>query len=196
MKIYILGGFLGSGKTTLLMKMADMFINKGKKVSILVNEAGDIGVDGATINSQGYNAVELPNGCICCSMVGTMHESLMKIKSEIAPDILIIEPTGIAFPGKVREAIELIDYGEEFIQIIGIFDGPRFKLFVEKKKDFYKKQLMDSDILVMNKMDLTPDDVKEEAIQWMNKEIPGIEVIPVVATTGENLDKVFSELRA
>ena len=195
MKIYILGGFLGSGKTTLLMKMADMFINKGKKVSILVNEAGDIGVDGAKINSQGYNAVELPNGCICCSMVGTMHESLMKIKSEIAPDILIIEPTGIAFPGKVREAIELIDYGEEFIQIIGIFDGPRFKLFVEKKKDFYKKQLMDSDILVMNKMDLTPDDVKEEAIQWMNKEIPGIEVIPVVATTGENLDKVFSELR-
>ena len=195
MKIYILGGFLGSGKTTLLMKMADMFINKGKKVSILVNEAGDIGVDGATINSQGYNAVELPNGCICCSMVGTMHESLMKIKSEIAPDILIIEPTGIAFPGKVREAIELIDYGEEFIQIIGIFDGPRFKLFVEKKKDFYKKQLMDSDILVMNKMDLTPDDVKEEAIQWMNKEIPGIEVIPVVATTGENLEKVFSELR-
>ena len=195
MKIYILGGFLGSGKTTLLMKMADIFINKGKKVSILVNEAGDIGVDGATINSQGYNAVELPNGCICCSMVGTMHESLMKIKSEIAPDILIIEPTGIAFPGKVREAIELIDYGEEFIQIIGIFDGPRFKLFVEKKKDFYKKQLMDSDILVMNKMDLTPDDVKEEAIQWMNKEIPGIEVIPVVATTGENLDKVFSELR-
>ena len=195
MKIYILGGFLGSGKTTLLMKMADMFINKGKKVSILVNEAGDIGVDGATINSQGYNAVELPNGCICCSMVGTMHESLMKIKSEIAPDILIIEPTGIAFPGKVREAIEMIDYGEEFIQIIGIFDGPRFKLFVEKKKDFYKKQLMDSDILVMNKMDLTPDDVKEEAIQWMNKEIPGIEVIPVVATTGDNLDKVFSELR-
>ena len=195
MKIYILGGFLGSRKTTLLMKMADMFINKGKKVSILVNEAGDIGVDGATINSQGYNAVELPNGCICCSMVGTMHESLMKIKSEISPDILIIEPTGIAFPGKVREAIELIDYGEEFIQIIGIFDGPRFKLFVEKKKDFYKKQLVDSDILVMNKMDLTPDDVKEEAIQWMNKEIPGIEVIPVVATTGENLDKVFSELR-
>ncbi len=195
MKIYILGGFLGSGKTTLLMKMADMFINKGKKVSILVNEAGDIGVDGATINSQGYNAVELPNGCICCSMVGTLHESLMKIKNEIAPDILIIEPTGIAFSGKVKEAIEIIGYGEEFIQIIGIFDGPRFRLFVEKKKDFYKKQLMDSDILVMNKMDLTPDDVKKEAIEWMNREIPGVDVIPVVATTGENLDKVFSELR-
>ena len=195
MKIYILGGFLGSGKTTLLMKMADMFIERGMKVSILVNEAGDIGVDGATINSQGYNAVELPNGCICCSMIGTMHESLMDIKKNIAPDVLIIEPTGIAFSGKVREAIEVIDYGEEFIQIIGIFDGPRFRLFVEKKKDFYKKQLMDSDILVMNKMDLTPDDVKKEAIEWMNREIPGVEVIPVVATTGENLDKVFSELR-
>jgi G3E family GTPase len=195
MKIYILGGFLGSGKTTILMKMADMFISKGKKVSILVNEAGDIGVDGATINSQGYNAVELPNGCICCSLVGTMHESLMMIKKEIAPDVLIIEPTGIAFPGKVREAIELINYGEEFTQIIGIFDGPRFRLFMDKKKDFYRKQLIDSEILVMNKMDLTPEDVKKEAVEWMNREIPGVKVIPVVATTGENLDKVFAELK-
>ncbi len=195
MKIYILGGFLGSGKTTILMKMADMFISKGKKVSILVNEAGNIGVDGATINSQGYNAVELPNGCICCSLVGTMHESLMRIKAEIAPDVLIIEPTGIAFPGKVREAIDLIDYGEEFTQIIGIFDGPRFKLFIEKKADFYRKQLVDSEILIMNKMDLTSDDIKKEAIGWMNREVPGVEVIPVVATTGENLDKVFARLK-
>ena len=52
MKIYILGGFLGSGKTTLLMKMADKLIEKGNKVSILVNEAGSIGVDGTTMKIQ------------------------------------------------------------------------------------------------------------------------------------------------
>ena len=119
----------------------------------------------------------------------------MMIKKEIAPDVLIIEPTGIAFPGKVREAIELINYGEESTQIIGIFDGPRFRLFMDKKKDFYRKQLIDSEILVMNKMDLTPEDVKKEAVEWMNKEIPGVKVIPVVATTGENLDKLFAELK-
>ncbi len=195
MKIYILGGFLGSGKTTFLMKIADHFLDKGLKVSLLVNEAGTIGVDGATLKSEGYTATELPNGCICCSMAGSMQESLMNIKNDYDPDILIIEPTGIAFSGKVKEAIEIINYQCEFIRIIGIFDGPRFRLFSEKKKDFYLKQLIDSDVLVMNKMDLTPDDVKEQATEWMNANIPNVKVIPVTATTGEGIDEVFRELK-
>ena len=161
----------------------------------MVNEAGSIGVDGATLKSGGYTATELPNGCICCSMAGSMQESLVNIRNEYDPDVLLIEPTGIAFSGKVKEAIELIHYRCEFIQIIGIFDGPRFRLFSEKKKDFYVKQLEDSDVLVMNKMDLTPEDVKKEALEWMADEIPKAKVIQVVATTGEGLDEVFGELR-
>lgn len=195
MKIYVIGGFLGSGKTTLMMKIADHFIQKGMKVSLLVNEAGSVGVDGATLKSGGYTATELPNGCICCSMAGSMQESLVNIRNDYNPDVLLIEPTGIAFPGKVREAIELIRYKCEFIQIIGIFDGPRFRLFAEKKREFYAKQLQDSDILVMNKTDLTPDDVKKEALEWMADEVPGVKVVQAVATTGEGLDKMFAELK-
>ena len=194
MKIYILGGFLGSGKTTLLMKMADKLIEKGNKVSILVNEAGSIGVDGKTMKNDGYNSVELPSGCICCSLAGTMQDALINIKKDYNPDVLLIEPTGLAFSGKVKEAIELINYPAEIIRIAGIFDGPRFKLFTVKKKDFYKKQLEDSDVLIMNKMDLTPEPVKKEAVEWMNAELPGIKVYQVVATTGEGLEDVFKEL--
>lgn len=194
MKIYILGGFLGSGKTTLLMKIADTFIEKGNKVSILVNEAGSIGVDGKTMKNDGYNSIELPSGCICCSLAGTMQDALINIKKDYDPDILLIEPTGLAFSGKVKEAIETINYPNEFIRIAGIFDGPRFKLFVKKKTEFYKKQLEDSDVLVLNKMDLTSEEDMKDAIEWMNREIPGRKVIPVVATTGQNLDLVFKEL--
>lgn len=195
MKIYILGGFLGSGKTTLLMKVADWFMDKGEKVSILVNEAGSIGVDGTTMKNDGYNSVELPSGCICCSMVAGLREALVGIKRDYDPDVLLIEPTGLAFSGKVRETIELINYPAEVIQIIGVFDGPRFRLFTARKREFYTKQLQDSDILVMNKMDLTSEEIKKEAIEWMAREVPGVPVIPVVGTTGENLDKVFEELK-
>ena len=194
MKIYILGGFLGSGKTTLLMKMADKLIEKGNKVSILVNEAGSIGVDGTTMKNDGYNSVELPSGCICCSLAGTMQDALVNIKKDYNPDVLLIEPTGLAFSGKVKEAIELINYEAEIIRIVGIFDGPRFKLFTSKKKEFYTKQLEDSDILIMNKMDLTPENVKKEAVEWMAAEIPGRKVYQVVGTTGEGLEPVFKEL--
>ena len=52
MQIHVLGGFLGSGKTTLLMRIANTYIRAGKKVAVLVNEMGDIGVDGATLMSE------------------------------------------------------------------------------------------------------------------------------------------------
>ena len=65
MYVYILGGFLGSGKTSLLMRLANHFSEKGKRVALIVNETGEIGVDGATLKQKGYDAIELPSGCIC-----------------------------------------------------------------------------------------------------------------------------------
>jgi len=53
MYVYILGGFLGSGKTTLLMKLASMYTKRGLKTALLVNESGEIGVDGATLRPRG-----------------------------------------------------------------------------------------------------------------------------------------------
>ena len=52
MYVYILGGFLGSGKTTLLMKIASMYTKRGLKTALLVNESGEIGVDGATLRDR------------------------------------------------------------------------------------------------------------------------------------------------
>ena len=55
MRIIVLGGFLGSGKTTILMKIANTFLAKGRKVAVLVNDVGEIGVDGKTLAAEGYN---------------------------------------------------------------------------------------------------------------------------------------------
>ena len=194
MDIHILGGFLGAGKTTLLMRLIDLFSAKGKKVAIIVNEAGSVGVDGTTIRGKGYNAVELPQGCICCTLVGALQESLVQVVNDYHPDVLIIEPTGLALPGSVRTSVEVIkgrfiEYDK--LDIVGMLDGPRFDIFVEKKKDFYVKQLSGSDIIAINKKDLTSPEKMKEITDWLNSEFPGVKVIPMCATSGEGVKEVF-----
>ena len=197
MDIHILGGFLGAGKTTLLMRLVSMFSDKGKKVAIIVNEAGSVGVDGTTIKGKGYNAVELPQGCICCTLVGALQESLVQVVNDYHPDILIVEPTGLALPGNVKISIEaikgkFIDYDK--MDVVGMLDGPRFDIFVEKKKDFYIKQLKDSDVLAINKKDLITEEKLKEIKVWLKEQFPGTKIVPMVATTGEGVDEVFGVL--
>ncbi|MFA5452271.1 MAG: GTP-binding protein, partial [Candidatus Methanomethylophilaceae archaeon] len=159
MLVYILGGFLGSGKTTLLMKIASMYIGMGKTVTILVNEMGEIGVDGATIKSEGYNAVELPNGCICCSLSGTLQSSVRNIKKDYNPDVMLVEPTGLALPHKVKDLIHTSMIDPEVMEIIGIIDCLRFDLFLEKREAFFKMQIKYSDTILLNKIDaVTPEE--------------------------------------
>ena len=197
MDIHILGGFLGTGKTTLLIKLLSLYKEKGKKVAIIVNEAGSIGVDGTTIKGQGYNAVELPEGCICCTLVGALQESLIQVVKDYTPDILIIEPTGLALPDKVRESVELIK--GKFIEydkmdIVGMLDGPRYDIFLAKKRDFYLKQLSGSDIIAVNKKDLISEEKLKEIMDWAKETFPGVKVVPMCATTGEGVKEVFEVL--
>ena len=194
MDIHILGGFLGTGKTTLLMKLVSMFSEKGKKVSIIVNEAGSIGVDGTTIKGQGYNAVELPQGCICCTLVGALQESLVNVVNDYHPDVLIIEPTGLALPNAVKESIEVIkgkfiEYDK--IDSVAMLDGPRYDIFITKKKDFYIKQLSGSDIIAVNKKDLVSEEKLNSIMEWVKETFPGVKVVPMCAVTGEGVDEVF-----
>ncbi len=194
MDIHILGGFLGTGKTTLLMKLVSMYSEAGKKVAIIVNEAGDVGVDGTTIKGKGYNAIELPQGCICCTLVGALQESVVQIVKDYNPDVLIIEPTGLALPESVKSSIEIIkgkfiDYDK--IDIVAMLDGPRYDIFVTKKKDFYIKQLSGADIIAINKKDLTSPEKMKEIKEWIAEVFPGVKVIPMCAVTGEGVSEVF-----
>lgn len=191
MKIHIIGGFLGSGKTTLIMAMAERYIDRGLKVTILENEAGEIGVDGAVLRNKGLDAVELTNGCICCTLTGTLQSTMRSIERDIDPDILIIEPTGLALPHKVTEMIRgTVD--DEEVSIIGVCDAVRFPLLVEKKEDFIRMQLSKSDILWINKIDSVSGDGVEKVKEWLSSICPKVPVYPLSGKTGEGLEEAFS----
>ena len=186
MIIHIIGGFLGSGKTTLLIEMAKAYISQGKKVVILENESGEIGVDGAILNNNGLNTVELPNGCICCTLTGSLQAAMRYIESDMDPDILIIEPTGLALPHKVVEIIRgTVD--EEGTTIIGICDAMRFPALLTKKEDFIRMQISKSNVIWINKIDAVDMERILEISTWIRNNCPGVPIYMVSGKTGEGI---------
>ncbi len=195
MYVYILGGFLGSGKTTLLMKIASMYSKRGLKTAIVVNESGSVGVDGATLKAEGYDAVELPDGCICCSLSGTLQSALKNIKNDIDPDIIIVEPTGLALPHKVKELVHVAMIDDEDTFIIGVADVQRFDDLIKKKEQFFKMQMSKADFILINKKDLAKPGQIEEVTAWLKKEYSDKPIMAISAKTDENIDKLFEMMR-
>ena len=195
MYVYILGGFLGSGKTSLLMRLATMFSERKAKVAIIVNESGEIGVDGATLKAEGYDAVELPSGCICCTLAGTLQTALKNIKNDIDPDVIIIEPTGLALPHKVKALVHNACIDEDEDIIIGIADIQRFNDLIKKKEEFFTRQMQGSEFILINKSDLAKPGEIENPTKWLNERFPDKEVIPVSVKDGTNLEKVYGMMK-
>ncbi|MBR2394071.1 MAG: GTPase [Candidatus Methanomethylophilaceae archaeon] len=195
MYVYILGGFLGSGKTTLLMKLASMYTKRGLKTALLVNESGEIGVDGATLKAEGYDAIELPDGCICCSLSGTLQSALKNIARDIDPDIIIVEPTGLALPHKVKELVHYAMIDEEATYIIGVADVQRFEDLIKKKEQFFKMQMSGADFVLINKCDLATPEKIEQIKAWVHESFPEKPIQEISAKTGENMDKLYEMMK-
>ena len=191
MDVLIIGGFLGSGKTTMLLRLAKVFTDKSLKTAIIVNESGEVGVDGATIKAEGYSATELPEGCICCTLSGTLQNALRNIKRDIDPDMIIIEPTGLALPHKVKSLVHTAMIDEDNCKIIGLADVERFDMLLEKKEEFYKMQMSGADIVLINKIDIAKPGQVEHIKQWFTTNYPSKPVVPVSAKTGENMDSLY-----
>jgi len=158
----IISGFLGSGKTTFLNAIINE-INT-KKFAIIENEFGEIGIDQDLIIKTEDNLFEMTNGCICCSLSEDFYKILSKLYKRINDfDELLIETTGIADPSSV--ALPFIDpnqYANIFPlkKIICIVDAQ----FIEKQINEFEealKQIIVSDLIIINKTDLVSTDYVE-----------------------------------
>src|SRR6202453_3269821 len=101
--VTIVTGFLGSGKTTLIRHVLEH--NHGRRLALIINEFGDVGVDGAILKSCGIdtcpeeNIVRLANGCVCCTAADDFIpaiEALLALNPR--PEIIVIETSGLALP--------------------------------------------------------------------------------------------------
>ncbi|MCG8235822.1 cobalamin biosynthesis protein CobW [Tenacibaculum finnmarkense] len=204
--ITIVTGFLGVGKTTLVHNMLKNA--NGKRIAVLVNEFGEVDVDGQLIASsecgeQGCNLVQLPNGCICCTVQEEFLPSMLQLlerKEEI--DHIVIETSGLSMPKPLVKAVNwpdlkphiTIDAVITVVDAVGVATGEicdRERVQAQRLADdsldhetpieeLFLDQLVCADLVLVSKRDLV-DDQKFEEIEKLisDKARPNIKIIPV-----------------
>lgn len=182
MKIQILYGFLGAGKITFLK---DLLTRQDSDTAVLVNEFGELGIDGALI-SEGINfkVVELPSGCICCSLKESLVEAIRDIMTDYRPKRLIIEPSGVASPSSIISGLKGSDFWPqlELEPVVGIIDL-LFLKDIDDEQDlgnFFLDQILNSDILLLNKVDLVSPEELEKCRRNIETINPGALLLPTV----------------
>ncbi|WP_191560513.1 CobW family GTP-binding protein [Metabacillus idriensis] len=183
--VYTVSGFLGSGKTTVLVKMAEEFKKRGKQVGIILNELGDENVEKHLFEDQ--KVYELLNGCICCTIQDDLVTTLKGFLSGEQADVLLIEGTGVANPLEIKDVLLSPALIEEFelISMIGIVDASHYleyqSMFSSSKeiRSLLKEQIISSDFIILNKIDIVNEKEKEKVKHKIEKVISSeIEIFP------------------
>lgn len=166
-KTNLVTGFLGSGKTTSILHL---LANKdpAEKWAILVNEFGEIGIDGALLADSGALVKEIPGGCMCCVNGLPMQVGLNTLLRQGKPDRLIIEPTGLGHPKQILDLLTAPVY-EPWIDLratLCILD-PR-QLLDEKvvRNENFRDQLAAADVIVANKEDRASQESRDAFDFW------------------------------
>ena len=212
--VTIITGFLGSGKTTLIRNL--MQNPQGLRLAIIVNEFGDVGVDGEILkscadeNCPADSILELANGCLCCTVADDFVptiEALMRLPQK--PDHIIIETSGLALPKPLLKAFDWPDLRSRITVdgVIAVADAEavaagRFAAnpeAVEAQRladegldhetplsELFEDQISCADLVILNKADLVDADAMARARAVVEKEAP--RPVPILEAREAMLD--------
>ena len=153
---FILTGFLGVGKTTMLTNTVKEHFSD-KKVAIVVNEFGDIGVDGNILKNVYSEVLEISEGCICCQLAQEFESGVIEIINKYNPELIFVETSGASEPFPIFLSLQNLGISVE--GVICVIDSKNFDTY--KDNSTAKYQIGGSNILVLNKTDLVSDDELE-----------------------------------
>lgn len=163
-------GFLGAGKTTAIL---DLLRHKpaGEVWAVLVNEFGEVGIDGAMLETEGAFVREVPGGCMCCVAGLPMQIGLNQLIHKAKPDRLLIEPTGLGHPSQIIETLTNEHYHDVLTlgPVICLVDPRRLADPRVLDNVQFRDQVAAADILVANKADLCTLDQLAEFDRWADQ---------------------------
>lgn len=198
MDLLVISGFLGSGKTTLLLDIAKRITAEGRKIAIIENEVGTIGVDDQFLTENGLNVREIFSGCICCSLRLDLINTLLELERDCAPDLVILEPSGVAGPKQVIQS--LYGYGGDIQSkiVLSIVDAPRFQKIQDYSIPLISGGIEIADAVIINKIDLVAPQEIEHLKNRIRQIRDDVYIIEACAKTGQNFqtisDIIFSKL--
>jgi G3E family GTPase len=199
MKLVQIAGYLGSGKTTLIIALAKSMSDLGLKIAIIVNDVGEIPVDGRVMEEYGLTVKDIGGGCICCQVAGNMLKTVELLANGPRPDFIVVEPTGMAVPNTIRENI-LLSAARNSVAIgptIVLFDTTRAEklLTYDTLKRLVGTQLRDADIIALSKVDAVSPETLEKAREEVSRINPASEVIELSTHSGKGLTELVGAVR-
>lgn len=189
-KVTIISGFLGAGKTTFIKKLIEE-IYKGQKVVLIENEFGEIGIDGGFLKDAGVQINEMNSGCICCSLVGDFGKALKQVSHDYAPDMIIIEPSGVGKLSDVIAAVENVkeEADLELENFITVADATKCKLYMKNFGEFYNNQIESATTVVLSRTQNVDEAKLETAVNLIKEHNDKASIIttPWDELTGEQI---------
>ena len=195
MKITQIAGFLGCGKTTLLLKLSRAIAGEGRrKIALVVNEIGEIPVDGKVIEESGMQVKDIGGGCICCEVASTFDKTIYRLYKDFKPDHVLVEPTGVAVPHQVKLAARMggrdakISIGPAIV----LFDAtrPAELLDMDMPGQLVTTQIKDADVIAISKVDAVDDTAISESAEKVREYNAKAAIFNLSSFTGTGLDKL------
>lgn len=174
-KVDVISGFLGAGKTTLIQKLIkDVFA--GKKVVLVENEFGEIGIDGGFLQEAGITINEINGGCVCCTLQGDFHDALEKVENTYHPDHIIIEPSGV---GKLSDILSIVKSveGLELNSYSAVVDAKRCKIYHKNFKEFFDDQISTACCVILSRTQMINEEKLNEDVSIIRELNPDVRII-------------------
>jgi G3E family GTPase len=167
--VTILTGFLGAGKTTLLQKTLGE--QNKKRIALIVNEFGEVGIDGALLKEKAKNIVELPGGALCCAALGDTHQALANLLSltQEQLDLIIIETTGLADPLPLMKSFfnrPTLAKHFSLNAVITLVDAKHAEEHAHYPE--WESQIKNAQLIIVTKTDLTQNRIPEDLEKRMH----------------------------
>ena len=163
----VIGGFLGAGKTTLLNRV--LAGRHGVRYAVLVNDFGELNVDGDLVAAHGGDTVTFANGCVCCTMGDDLVGAIDRLlDGHRPPDQILVEASGVADPSAIADVATLHPgLARDLVVVLADAQTVRSRHADERLRDTVDRQLGAADLLVLNKCDRVTDGEREEAGSWL-----------------------------
>lgn len=194
MQLLVIAGFLGSGKTTLLIHIARELTGRGRRVAIVENEIGKVGIDDAIVADEGLDVREIFSGCICCTLRLDLVTTLLELEREHKPDVLILEPSGVAGPRQVVDALK--GYGGEIERrsMVVLLDARRFGKIQDLALPIIADGVAMADLVVMNKADLVTGEMLQEVRHRVAELRDDVPCLAVSSVDGRGLEEMKAKV--
>jgi G3E family GTPase len=195
MRLLLVTGFLGSGKTTLILALARAATEAGLRVAVVVNEVGEVGIDGSVFRLGDLEVTEITAGCICCQIGVDLVLTLRGLAEGFRPELVIVEASGIATPGGVLQTLR--QYPVEAVSEIltaTVVDPTRFVALHEVLTPLVEAQITAAEIVVVTKQDQADASELERAVRVVRSLAPTVPVHVVDATASESMSDLTDTL--